>query len=136
MYKRQIQIIINATVTAQLGLQPFRDHIGLPVNPTSWFRNPQLNAAVGGVHNSLHLTGFGVDFQVNGMSVDEVFQILKAKQGIIQYDKAILERFQNKTTGEWIEWTHFQMPREMGAKCRYITGELAGDRDDPTWTQT
>ena len=130
------QIIINATVTAQLGLQTFREHTGLPVNPTSWFRNPQLNAAVGGVPHSLHQTGFGVDFQVNGMTVDEVLALLKKRKDIIQYDKAILERFQNKSTGAWIEWTHFQMPRKMGDKCRYITGKLTGDRNNPTWTQT
>lgn len=35
-----------------------------PVIVTSWFRNKQVNARVGGVANSDHLSGYAVDFSI------------------------------------------------------------------------
>lgn len=35
---------------------------GQPISPSSWFRNAEVNKAVGGVSNSDHMTGYAVDF--------------------------------------------------------------------------
>ena len=42
-------------------LQPLRDAVGFPINITSGYRSPQLNAAIGGATNSQHLKGQAAD---------------------------------------------------------------------------
>lgn len=42
-------------------LQPARNQLGLPIRISSAYRNPQRNAAVGGVSSSQHLYGQAVD---------------------------------------------------------------------------
>lgn len=45
---------------------------GQPVTVTSAYRDPDTNAAVGGVRNSTHTKGKAVDFVVNGLSPNQV----------------------------------------------------------------
>lgn len=42
-------------------LDSIRDNWGQPIGVTSWYRPPIVNAEVGGVSNSQHLTGSAVD---------------------------------------------------------------------------
>jgi hypothetical protein len=42
-------------------LQPLRDAVGFPINITSGYRSPQLNAAIGGATNSQHTKGQAAD---------------------------------------------------------------------------
>lgn len=42
-------------------LQPLRDYLNKPIRITSGFRSPEINKAVGGVHNSQHMTGNAAD---------------------------------------------------------------------------
>ena len=44
-------------------LQPARNALRLPIRITSAYRNPQKNAAIGGVLASQHITGQAVDIQ-------------------------------------------------------------------------
>jgi zinc D-Ala-D-Ala carboxypeptidase len=39
-----------------------------PIEITSAYRNPQVNAAVGGVPTSAHALGHAADFHVDGMT--------------------------------------------------------------------
>lgn len=43
-------------------LQIFRDRYGMPINPTSGYRQPAYNKKVGGSTNSLHLKACAADF--------------------------------------------------------------------------
>ena len=57
---------------------------------TSGYRNPQVNAAVGGVPNSAHAIGFAADFHVHG------FKDLEAAKRIrdsgLAFDQLIFEK--------------------------------------------
>lgn len=44
-----------------------RTLFGVPIRVTSWYRNPAVNRAVGGVSTSHHAQGWAVDFRVQGV---------------------------------------------------------------------
>lgn len=56
--------------------QRARDRVGRPFIVTSWYRNPVVNAAVGGVSNSRHINGDAIDFYCDGLTGDEIYWIL------------------------------------------------------------
>ena len=59
------------------------------VRVNSWFRSLKLNDAIGGADNSSHMRGVTTDFTVDGLTVQEVYDILRASS--INYKKMIVE---------------------------------------------
>lgn len=57
--KKQLEAI---KYTAQQMEQVRKALNNQPISPSSWFRNTEVNKAVGGVSNSDHMTGYAVDF--------------------------------------------------------------------------
>ena len=55
-------IISEYSVLFNSLFQIFRDRYGLPIDPTSGYRQPEYNKKVGGDSNSLHLQACAVDF--------------------------------------------------------------------------
>lgn len=53
-------------------LERVRSHFGKPVVINSFYRSPAVNSAVGSHPNSQHIKGEAVDFEVPGVSNDEV----------------------------------------------------------------
>lgn len=60
------QAVVNLTLLTLAVLQPLRDAMGEPIKIGSGYRCPALNAAVGGVSNSQHMTGEAVDLCIDG----------------------------------------------------------------------
>lgn len=58
-----IQQIANMTYGCRNLLEPAREAIGCPIIINSGFRNPRVNALVGGVRNSQHLLGQAADIR-------------------------------------------------------------------------
>lgn len=56
--------------------QRARNRVGRPFVVTSWYRDPVVNAAVGGVSNSRHINGDAIDFYCDGLTGDEIYWIL------------------------------------------------------------
>lgn len=73
--KSQVDNII--AVSKKLDL--IRDYLGnRSMIITSWLRPPHINRAVGGVPNSRHITGDGVDFTVPSLNMYKVQENLKS----------------------------------------------------------
>jgi len=70
-------------------LQKLRDFIGKPINITSGYRTPERNKRIGGSSKSKHMEGIAADIYVDGMSVEELYYIVKHFQfngiGIYNY---------------------------------------------------
>lgn len=60
------------------------------ITVTSGYRNPRVNAAVGGVPDSDHAQGNAVDFHVDG--VDDLDAAKVIRDSGIKFDQLILER--------------------------------------------
>ena len=68
----------NLTALAQKILQPIRDFYKQPVVISSGYRCKALNVAVGGSQTSQHSYGEAADIQIEGISVDKLFEDLKS----------------------------------------------------------
>ena len=58
-----VQQIVNMAYGCRQLLEPARKAIGCPIIVNSGFRNPRVNALVGGVRNSQHLRGQAADIR-------------------------------------------------------------------------
>jgi len=89
---RQLRYLVNSI------LQPLRDHLGMPIVVSSGYRNQAVNAQVGGVDNSQHLTGNACDISVEGYTPQMLIDVI---QGIgLPYDQLIAE------DRDGVKWLH------------------------------
>jgi len=128
--KPSIQHIVNATAHAALILQPLRIRVGKPVMITSWYRCPELNAAVGGSKTSTHMTGAATDIRIAGMTPEQIIDV--AKELNLPTDQIINEGFYRGQ--EWISWTHIASPKDLTLAPRGEVLMARGDRTNPTYT--
>ncbi|MGB3136045.1 MAG: D-Ala-D-Ala carboxypeptidase family metallohydrolase [Nodosilinea sp.] len=68
----ETETIVNNIIGLARALQPVRDRLNRPFQINSWYRPPDVNAAVGGALRSQHLFGKAVDIQVQGLSGRQV----------------------------------------------------------------
>lgn len=71
-------------------MEEVRALFGRPIEITSGYRNPAVNAAVGGVPNSAHALGFAADFHVDGMSDLESAKVIRDSP--LKFDQLIYEK--------------------------------------------
>ena len=83
--KSQLECLDRVT---QRVLEPVREHFGKPFAPNSGFRCLELNSAIGSSSKSQHCKGQAVDFDIPGISNEEVARWIKET---ISYDQLILE---------------------------------------------
>lgn len=93
------QIVVNLTYLCEHVLQPLRDHENKPIHVSSGYRCPVLNAAVGGVANSQHMTGEAVDIQSSGDKKRDNERFAWMMNNL-DFDQLIMEH--NKSGVYWI----------------------------------
>ena len=90
-------------------LQPVRDHFGMPVTVSSGFRSAQLCQRIGSSINSQHASGQAADFEIFGISNQELAHWIDKN---LDYDQMILEFWnpEDKNSG----WVHcsYKNPEE------------------------
>lgn len=85
------QILVNIARTA-VKMEKVREIIGAPITVNSWFRCPELNAAVGGAKNSDHMIGCAVDFicPTYGLPLDVAKKLIHNKS-LVGFKQLIME---------------------------------------------
>jgi len=109
------------------GMQQVRDILGLPVQITSGYRCPEVNAAIGGSKSSQHMEGLAADFVCPQLgSPRTVAQYLIEHAGArLQFDQLIWEggwvhiSFVAKNPRRQVLTAHFH-----GGKVSYTEGLL------------
>lgn len=72
------EVVDNLKRIVEEILDPLREWYGRPINVNSAYRSQKLNKAVGGVNNSLHLSGCGVDIDTNSTEENKkLFEYIK-----------------------------------------------------------
>lgn len=64
----------NMVALCECVLQPIRDHFGKGVKVNSGFRDPEVNAKVGGSKTSDHCKGMAADIEIPGVANAELAQ--------------------------------------------------------------
>lgn len=85
-------------------LQPLRNFIGKPIIVNSGYRCQKLNTLVNGAPNSQHLTGQACDFVVQGLTINQIIEKVKASG--IEYDQLIDEK----------HWVHISYNKNKNRK--------------------
>ncbi|MEQ9111207.1 MAG: D-Ala-D-Ala carboxypeptidase family metallohydrolase [Rhodospirillaceae bacterium] len=81
-------------------LEPVRAQFRRPFSPSSWYRSPILNAAVGSKPTSHHLSGRAVDFEVPGVANVDLARWCAAH---LKFDQLILEFYrEGDPTSGWV----------------------------------
>lgn len=76
-------------------LQPIREKINKPMIITSGYRNARVNQLAKGVATSQHCLGQAADFQIKGMTPQEIVNLIKASN--LEFDQLI---------NEYDKWVH------------------------------
>ena len=87
--------------------QVARDRIGRPFVITSWYRPPAINSAVGGAIYSRHLEGDALDFYIDGMTGQEIYNALDHwwEGGLGKY-RSFPALSHIDARGHWARWEH------------------------------
>jgi hypothetical protein len=73
-------------------LEKVRTLLGVPIIVSSWYRNPTLNAAIGGAKNSDHMYGRAVDFIAPQFGTPyEVAKRIAQDSSLIGFKQLIME---------------------------------------------
>lgn len=109
----------NLTLLINNVLNPIRAAYGKPIRVSSGYRCAKLNAAVGGVANSQHLTGCAADLvPTSGGSLADIFRAA-VKCGC--YDQLIIE---HKNSTHWVHVSYSPSPRRQ--MLAYVNGGFVG----------
>lgn len=95
-------------------LQPLRTYLGKPIRITSGYRSPAVNAAVGGSSKtSQHMRGEAADFQVEGMTNQQIIDAVRALR--LPYDQIIDEQLRG---AKWIHVSYSNTNRKQWLTAR------------------
>ena len=108
--------VINNLRRLCLGvLEPVREGFGVPFAPSSAYRSPALNAALGSKPTSQHVSGQAVDLELPGIPNLTLARWIRDQ---LNYDQLILEFYDpaEPTSG----WVHVSL-KETGNRHRVLT---------------
>jgi hypothetical protein len=112
-----LQQIIELTLLCNNTLEKIRQICGAkPIEVTSGFRCPELNAAVGGASNSAHLFGCAADIVIPDFGDPlKVCEALHAYVIDLQIDQLIYET--NAAGGVWVHVGRATLDEGYGGEC-------------------
>lgn len=84
-----------------------------PISISSGFRSPKLNERVKGSNTSQHMKGEAADIYVSGMSVEDLYQVIKNSD--IQFDQLIQE---------FDQWVHISVSDAPRRECLRATRSM------------
>ena len=94
--------IRRLTLLVQNVLEPLRKALGKPINITSGYRSPLVNAAVvGSSKTSQHSKGEAADFKVSGMTNQQIIDVIRKLR--LPYDQVIDEQ---RGPSLWVHVSH------------------------------
>jgi zinc D-Ala-D-Ala carboxypeptidase len=106
--------LANMKLIAEKVFEPLREHVGGPIKINSFYRGPELNAAIGGSAKSQHCHGQAID-------IDDTFghatnaEMFYWIQQNLDFDQMIWE-FGTETNPNWVHISYVS-PEENRKRC-------------------
>jgi len=97
----------NMKLTAEKIFEPVRNHFGVPIAISSFFRNSYVNAVIGGARNSQHSTGEAMDIDADTFDKVTNRQIFDFIRENLEFDQLIWE-FGNSENPGWVHASYRQ----------------------------
>jgi hypothetical protein len=86
--------------------EPIRDHFGLPIYISSFFRSSALNKAIGGATGSQHLKGQAIDMDADmfsGLTNQQIFDYIRVN---LDFDQLLAEGIKLDGTPDWVHCSY------------------------------
>ena len=102
----------NMVYVAENVFQPIREHFGVPIYVSSFFRSEGLNRAIKGSVNSTHIKGEAMDLDADvfeGVTNAQIFEYIKNN---LEFDQLIWEF----GTDENPAWVHVSLSKRNNRK--------------------
>jgi hypothetical protein len=115
-------IIDNLKALCQNVLQPIRDNYNAPFSPSSGYRCPELNTAIGGSKTSQHSRGLAADIEIAGVPNAVLAQWIEDN---LDYDQLILEFYKKDIPNSG--WVHVSYNIEESALVKNRKESLTYD---------
>lgn len=109
-------VLVNLMRTAQR-MEIVRDLLESPIQVSSGYRSPVLNKAVGGAHDSAHLTGNAVDFKCAEFGTPHEIAKFLAQHPNLNFDQLIFE-------GSWVHIGFADEPRHQVLTAHFGNGPV------------
>ena len=105
----------NAIILCRDHLEKIRKYLDKPILINSGYRIPALNKAIGGSKNSAHMTGNAVDFHVEGIKINTLFNEIKNI-----YAEKIIPVMYDQLINEYGSWIHLGISKNPKGERFYI----------------
>lgn len=98
--------LANMRMVAEAIFEPLREHFGVPIGISSFYRSEAVNKAIGGSAFSDHCKGLAIDMDMDGMSGGvtnaDLFNYIREN---LQFDQLIWE-FGTVVNPDWVHASH------------------------------
>lgn len=99
-----LDVVAKLEAVAVNILEPCRANFATQFSPSSWYRSPALNYAIGGADISQHVKGEAVDFEIPGVSNERLARWIADN---LEFDQLILEFWKpDDPTAGWVHCSY------------------------------
>jgi len=109
------EVLLNMQHLANNVFEPIREHFGIPIGISSFYRSPKLNQKVKGSKTSQHMKGEAMDIDADifgGITNKEIFDYIKKN---LDFDELIWEYGDDDNPA----WVHVSLKR-VGKNSKQI----------------
>lgn len=106
--------------------EPIREHFGVPIAITSFYRSPKLNKAIGGSKTSEHIYGSAMDIDADVLGMVSNKQIFNYIKNNLEFNQLIWEHGTDREPA----WVHVSLKKHNNKKeilKAYKTKNWAGN---------
>jgi hypothetical protein len=98
--------LVKMKLLAEKVFEPLREHFGVSIFISSFFRSAELNKKLKGAKNSQHMLGEAMDIDgdiYGGVTNKQIFDYIKDN---LDFDQLILENVSTDGTGGWVHCSY------------------------------